>query len=152
VTLPDLFANMPGGTLFGMAFFFLLIFAAWSSAISLLEVVVTFFVDERGMTRSRAAWGLGAAIWVLGLASAASGTVLGFLDDTTTRYLLPIGGLAIAIGAGWLLTREDRDAGFAGIANGRVLAAAWTFMIRYVTPIAVLLVILQKMGLLSFGS
>jgi len=68
VTLPDLFTNMPGGALFGVAFFFLLIFAAWSSAISLLEVVVTFFVDERGVARARAAWGLGGAIWVLRLA------------------------------------------------------------------------------------
>jgi len=78
--------------------------------------------------------------------------VLGFLADQVTPYILPVGGLAIAIAAGWLLRPEDREAGFVGIRNGRVLAGVWTFMIRFVTPVAVVLVILQKMGLLSFDS
>jgi NSS family neurotransmitter:Na+ symporter len=70
VTLPDLFATMPGGQAVAIAFFFLLIFAAWSSAISLLEVVVAFAVDEWGMSRPKASLALGALIWLVGIACA----------------------------------------------------------------------------------
>lgn len=148
VTLPDLFQSMPGGGFFAVAFFFLLIFAAWSSAISLLEVVVTFFVDEAKMSRTAAAWGLGLVTWGLGMAVAFHGPLLDFLDNLTTRYLLPGGGLVIALIAGWMLSKQDREAGFAG---ANVLAAGWTFIIRFLTPVAVALVLLQKMGLLQLG-
>ena len=151
VTLPDLFVDMTGGVFVGIAFFFLLLFAAWSSAISLLEVVVAYFVDEHGFSRARASWLFGLAIWVLGLGSAASGEVLDFFDNLTTRYMLPIGGVLIAIIAGWMMNREDREAGFLGFEGGAFLARSWTFLIRFVTPVLVLLVILAKMGLLRFG-
>ena len=148
VTLPDLFQSMPGGGFFAVAFFFLLIFAAWSSAISLLEVVVTFFVDETKMSRTAAAWGLGLVTWGLGMAVAFNGALLDFLDNLTTRYMLPGGGLVIALIAGWMLSKQDREAGFSG---ANVLAAGWTFIIRFITPVAVALVLLQKMGVLQLG-
>jgi NSS family neurotransmitter:Na+ symporter len=150
VTLPDLFALMPGGTIVAIAFFFLVLFAAWSSGISLLEVVVAYFVDEHGLSRKAASWILGGVIWGLGLGSAFSGEFLDLLDNVTTRYMLPLGGLLLAIMAGWLLTREDREAGFLGLgAPGKRLAAGWTFVIRYVTPVLVLIVLLAKLG--AFG-
>jgi NSS family neurotransmitter:Na+ symporter len=150
-TLPDLFAQMPGGILIASAFFLLVIFAAWSSAISLLEVVVAYFVDEHRWSRKTAAWALGGTIWLIGLASARWGVVLDFLDNLTTRYMLPTGGLLIAIIAGWLITREDREAGFMALpGGGHLWARCWTFTIRYVTPIAVTLVILAKMNILKF--
>jgi NSS family neurotransmitter:Na+ symporter len=151
VTLPGLFTDMPGGVVVGIAFFFLLLFAAWSSGISLLEVVVAYFVDEHGFSRVRASWLFGGAIWVLGIGSAMSGGILDFFDNLTTRYMLPLGGLIIAIIAGWLLRRADRDAGFRALPSGEFLAASWTFLIRFVTPVLVLLVILTKMGVLRFG-
>jgi NSS family neurotransmitter:Na+ symporter len=152
VTLPDLFASMPGGRLVGTAFFFLLLFAAWSSAISLLEVVVAFFVDELKLPRARASWIMGGVIWAIGLGCALRAPMLDFLDNLTTRYMLPIGGLLIAVAAGWVVSREDREAGFLGFgANGRPLAAGWTGLIRFVTPVAVLLVLLRQAGLISFG-
>ena len=152
VTLPGLFLDMPLGTFFGIAFFVLLIFAAWSSAISLLEVVVAYLTDEHGFARPRATWIIGGLIWAVGVASAVWMPVLDFLDDLTTRYMLPLGGLGIAIAAGWLLRREDRESGLLALGGaGRGLAAVWTFLIRFVTPVLVLLVILFKMGALPFG-
>ncbi len=158
VTLPGLFTGMVGGTAVGIAFFFLLLFAAWSSGISLLEVVVAYFVDEHGFSRRSAAWIFGLAVWALGLGSAWSGNIMGFFDDLTTRYMLPLGGLIIAIIAGWLLTRADREAGFAGLGRrGATLASIWTLLIRFVTPALVLVVILakwkilEKLGILRFG-
>jgi len=149
MTLPDLFVDMPFGMLVAAAFFLLLVFAAWSSAVSLLEVVVAWLVDERGLARSKAAWGAGALIWLVGLSAARWSVVIDFLDDLTTRYMLPVGGLCVAIAAGWLLSREDREAGFKGLRAEAWLAPLWTGLIRFVTPALVLFVIVAKMGLLE---
>jgi len=152
VTLPDLFAQMPGGQAFGIAFFLLLIFAAWSSAISLLEVVLAYFVDEHGVSRGRGALLVGGVIWLIGIGSAVWGPVLDFLDNLTTNYMLPLGGMIIAITAGWLLKPEDRIAGFTALGSvGPMLATGWLFVIRFVTPVLVLAVILYKMEILRFG-
>jgi len=147
MTLPDLFVDMPGGTLVAAAFFLLLVFAAWSSGISLLEVVVAWLVDEHGIARPKATWSVGAVIWLVGLSAARWGEVIDFLDNITTRYMLPVGGFCVAIAAGWLLSRKDREAGFEGIAGRSWLAPLWTALIRFVTPTLVLLVIVAKMGL-----
>jgi len=149
VTLPSLFVGMPAGSIVAVLFFTLVIFAAWSSAVSLLEVVVAYFVDEHGMSRRTATWLFGGAIWAVGLASACIPSVLDALDNVTTRYMLPIGGLLIAIAAGWLLTSKDRESGFASVKGGAVFALLWTVTIRYVTPALVALVIAFKAGLLG---
>lgn len=147
ITLPDLFAQIPGGSLVSVAFFVLLVLAAWSSGISLLEVVVAVGVDRFGWDRRTAAIGVGIAIWALGVPSAFSDEFLDFMDRLTTRYMLPTGGLLIALSAGWLLPKEDREAGFTAMpGGGALMAAGWTWIIRFVTPILVLLVILNGMG------
>lgn len=152
VTLPKLFAGMTGGTFVGAIFFLLLIFAAWSSAVSLLEVVVAYIVDQYGVNRRTATWLMGGAIWAVGLMSATNGKVLDLLDQITTNYMLPIGGLLIAIAAGWFVSKKDRDSGFRSLGNiGPKLATGWTFIIRYITPILVAIVILAKVGLLKFS-
>ena len=157
VTLPDLFASMPGGTIVAFLFFLLLIFAAWSSAISLLEVCVAWVHDQLGMPRRAAAAGMGFLIWLTGLAAANGALtddgVLAVLDGITTKYMLPGGGLLVAIAAGWLLTREDREAGFGALGGlGSKLAKAWTVTIRFVTPVLILLVILAKLGFIDLSA
>jgi NSS family neurotransmitter:Na+ symporter len=169
VTLPDLFASMPGGSIVAVAFFLLLIFAALSSAISLLEVVVAYLIDQFGVQRKTAAAGIGLGIWALGLLSADSSltlpvpdflsgflgsgdkAVLDILDNLTTRLMLPLGGLLIAIAAGFLITKEDREAGFAGLARGELYAKVWTVLIRYVAPVLVFGVLLVKAEFISLG-
>jgi len=147
VSLPTLFTDMPGGQLFGLAFFALLVFAAWSSAISLLEVVVAFLVDKMGLERRMAAAGAGVAIWGVGLLSARDIAWLDVFDQLTTNYMLPIGGLGIALAAGFLVGKKDREAGFLALGEvGRKFAAGWTVTIRFVTPVLVALVILSKIG------
>lgn len=147
VTLPDLFAKMPLGTLVAIAFFVLLIFAAWSSAISLLEVVVAFAVDTLGLSRLKASLLLGGIIWLLGIGCASKAALFDDLDDLTTRYLLPLGGMIIALSAGWILKVEDRMAGFAAMgARGASLARGWLMIIRFVTPVLLAVVFLWKLG------
>ena len=152
MTLPDLFATMPGGKLVSASFFLLLIFAAWSSAISLLEVVVAWLVDEHGVRRGVAATVTGVLIWGLGVVCLHTPAVFDFLDNLTTKFMLPIGGLLIAIAAGWLVTKKDREAGFVALGDrGPMLALCWTWTIRVVTPLLVLLVILHGMDMLPWG-
>lgn len=149
ITLPGLFAEIPGGPVVAIAFFALLILAAWSSGISLLEVVVAVAIDRFSVPRPLAAVGVGVAIWVLGMFSAFDGAFLDFMDNLTTRYMLPIGGLLVAIAAGWLIPREDREAGFRELRGGGArLAAVWTFTIRWITPTLVVLVILHGLKIL----
>jgi NSS family neurotransmitter:Na+ symporter len=109
VTLPDLFARMPGGELFGMAFFFLLIFAAWSSAISLLEVVTASVIDELKLPRRKAALYTGLLITALGIVPAISTDLLGLMDKIAGELLLVAGAVATAIFAGWVV-RSDVEA------------------------------------------
>ncbi len=165
-TLPGLFVGMPGGALVSTAFFLLVVFAALSSAISLLEVVVAYMVDEFGVLRLWATLGMGFAIWLLGLASAFGLNMPGFLpealgggqavldtlDNLTTKYLLPLGGLLIAVAAGWMLSKQDRESGFSALpGNGGLLVSSWTFLIRFVTPVLILLVILKGIGIIDFS-
>ena len=112
ITLPAVFAHMPAGRLFGTLFFVLLVIAALTSALSLLEVVVAYLVDERGMRRSAAAIVAGVVIFLIGIpASLSFGpladdklfglTAFGLLDYVAVRLLLPVGGIFIAAFVAW---------------------------------------------------
>ena len=104
----------------------------------------------REARRVKATCMMGGLIWAAGIASACSPAALDLLDNLTTRYMLPLGGLSIALAAGWFLSRSDRDRGFEALGpRVRLLAAAFHVTIRYITPALVLLVILWKSGLIA---
>jgi NSS family neurotransmitter:Na+ symporter len=149
-TLPVAFAQLPASWLIASLFFLLLTFAALSSAISLLEVVVAYFVDERGWSRPRAAFGLGAVIFLCGIPSAMGESVLAFMDALASNYMLPIGGLATAVFAGWVLTGHERRGEFIERPIWLALFRGWSFLLRYVSPVAVAIVFLQQAGLLAW--
>ncbi|RMF19276.1 MAG: sodium-dependent transporter [Candidatus Dadabacteria bacterium] len=144
-TLPLAFIQMTGGQLVACVFFLLLSFAALTSAISLLEVAVAFFHDEVGLDRKVAAGGIGGIIFLLGVPSALYGSFFDFMDQISTNYMLPIGGLGIAIYTGWVLDRARAEGGLGpGVSAG--LIAAWLQVLRFVTPVLVLIVFLHKIG------
>ncbi|MCP3919707.1 MAG: hypothetical protein GY711_29590 [bacterium] len=119
--------------------------AALSSAIALLEVVVSHLVDEHGLERHAATAVAGAAALALGLACAEWEQAFDLLDDLTTRLLLPLGGLVLSLAVGWLVVREDREIAFVHLgAVGKRLASGWTMLLRYVTPCAVLAVLVHQ--------
>ncbi len=159
-TLPILFSQIPGGTLLAILFFLLLVFAALSSSISLLEVVVAYSCDEKGWNRIRATLVTGLLIFLAGIPSALSGNLLkdwhligdrNFLDSidfVATNYLLPLCGLLTTLFAGWFLAGN--------VARREILKASeewtwfypvWHFLIRYISPVLVALVLLNKAGL-----
>jgi NSS family neurotransmitter:Na+ symporter len=156
VTLPIAFGEIPGGGLFGTLFFTLLVFAAWTSSISILEPVVAWLVENRGFTRVRASILGGAGAWLLGIACLLSLNlwsgytlfgkgVLDLFDYLTANVLLPLGGILIAVFAGWVLPRSatlDELGGQDGVAY-----RSWRFLVRYVAPMAVTLVLLNGLGL-----
>jgi NSS family neurotransmitter:Na+ symporter len=156
-TLPVGFGNMTGGTIFGSLFFILLLVAAWTSSISLIEPFVTWLIETFGMSRIKASLYSGIATWLLGMGTVWSFnlwadlklfglTFFDLLDFITSNLMLPLGGILIAIFAGWLMSAESTKAELQ-ISN-HTLYAAWQVLVRYVAPVAVFIVLLNAIGLL----
>jgi NSS family neurotransmitter:Na+ symporter len=162
-TLPIAFGHMEAGTLVGTAFFILLVFAAWTSAISLIEPAVAWLVENRGLNRLHASIWMGVITWLLGL-----GTIFSFnlwqdktwsipflfkdysffdtLDFITANIMLPMGGLFIAIFSAWLMREaSSRDE----LKTSEIIYTSWRFLLRYVTPVAVIIVFLNAIGVIN---
>jgi NSS family neurotransmitter:Na+ symporter len=144
-TLPIAFAQLSGGYWVALAFFILLSFAALTSSISLLEVASAYFIDEQGWSRRKTGWTLGAVIFLLGIPSAIGEQFLGLMDGLATNYLLPIGALLISVFTGWALTHKERNDEFSESTGLRLVA--WSFLIRFATPVAVILIFLHQLQL-----
>ena len=162
--LPIAFGQMEAGVLIGTLFFILLVFAAWSSAISLIEPAVAWMVENKGVNRIYAAVWCGGLTWLVGL-----GTIFSFnlwkqdtwslelfghylfkdinffetLEGFTANIMLPMGGLFIAIFAGWLMRSESSKNELNTTENGYNI---WQFLIRFVAPSAVMIVFLTAIG------
>jgi len=157
VTLPIAFGQMPYGQIFGTGFFILLLFAAWTSSISLLEPAVAWLVENRGIPRPRSAAIAGLIAWTLGIGSVLSfnlwqdykifdKTYFDIMDYVTSNVLLPLGGLLIAIFTAWLMSRKTVVAEL-GLGEGFVFQA-WLFVVRFVAPIGVVVIFLHAVGLI----
>jgi NSS family neurotransmitter:Na+ symporter len=161
-TLPIAFGQMPGGMFFGALFFLLLVFAAWTSAIVLIEPLVAWLIENREMERIRAAIWTGIVAWLLGIVTILSFSHWSFsfhfggvlkrhglfdvLDIVTSSIILPLGGLCMALFAGWVMARDsvvDELGGLAGVGF-----KLWYFIIRFITPAAMLLIFLRAIGVL----
>jgi NSS family neurotransmitter:Na+ symporter len=159
ITLPLAFGQMTGGQIFGTLFFVLLSFAAWTSAISLLEPAVAWIVEKYNRTRATAAVMIGLAIWAIGLGTVLSfnvladfkflrGTFYDNLDFLTINVMLPLGGLLIAIFAGWVMCRNSTSEELGGAGTSYKV---WRTLVRYVAPIGILFVFLKAIGLLDLS-
>ncbi|MBF6648775.1 sodium-dependent transporter [Methylobacter sp. BlB1] len=156
-TLPIAFGNMTGGWLFGILFFVMLVFAALTSSISLIEPAVAWLVENKGLSREQACVWSGLATWLLGL-----GTVFSFniwsdfkvfdrsifhlVDYLTANLMLPIGGFGIAMFAGWVMKQRHSEQELQmSSAEGYQL---WKFLVCYIAPAAVFLVFLNVVGVI----
>ena len=153
--LPRLFATLPGGQLFGAAFFVLLTMAALTSTISLLEVPVAHFVDVRRWSRPRAvavvtlvvfalaipsAFGNGAVSWL----TAVPGVGIDFLTLMATvwnDFALPIGGLLIAVFVGWIWRVDHALEELQTDGAWFPATGLWSLLIRWVCPSAIFAII-----------
>jgi NSS family neurotransmitter:Na+ symporter len=155
VVLPRLFDTLPGGALFGGAFFLMLTVAAITSTISLLEVPTAHLIDSHGWTRPKAVLVLTAVTFLLAIPSALAngasgflsqlpGVGMGFLDLMATiwnQFALPIGGLLLAIFVGhvWRTDQALLELNTGGRMPG---APLWAFLIRWVCPVAIAIIII----------
>ena len=161
--LPTVFSQIPFGQPLAILFFVLLTFAALSSAISLQEVVSSSFMDKKGWSRAKATLLTGGIIFVFGVPSALSGSgklvgawadVFGknffdTMDYVASNWMLTLGGLTIAIYAGWFMPRDAVREEFTQGSTMGALYPLWIFLLRFVAPLAVLAVLLYKSGMIS---
>lgn len=150
-TLPLAFGQMAGGVFFSTIFFVLLAFAAWTSAIGLMEPAVAWIVEKHNRTRAQATIMVGLLIWLVGLGSVLSfnvladtkflaGTIFANVDYLTSNIMLPLGGLLITIFAGWVMCRNSTSDEL-GTSGG--LFKSWRLLARFVAPIGILLVLIN---------
>jgi NSS family neurotransmitter:Na+ symporter len=160
-TLPIAFGRMPGGLVFGTLFFILLVVAAWTSSISLLEPAVEWMLEHRGMRRTLSAWIVGAAVWAVGIASVLSfnwwsdvllfgKSVFEALDYLASNIMLPVNGLLSAIFAGWIMAKAATQDELA-MSTGRGYSQ-WRFAVRYLAPFGVTAVLLSSSGVVALLS
>lgn len=146
IALPKAFEGLGRtGDVVDTAFFVLLFVAALSSAISLLEVVVTATIDRWGWRRSRAALLTGGIITVLGIPSAMDLEFLDAMDKLTGNFLLLVGGLGTAILVGWRIFPEA-DAELAQGLRSEGLRRGWGVLLRYVAPVILVAVLVSAVG------
>ena len=156
-TLPIAFGQMPGGVIIAVTFFLLLTFAAWTSAIGLMEPAVAWVIESWGLSRPATAVLVGSVIWALGIFSVLSfnvfadadflwGTVFDNLDFLTSNIMLPVGGLAIAVFAGWFMRAHSTADELRPLAGGGY--RLWRLSARFIAPVAVFVVLLNAVGVL----
>lgn len=155
ITLPQTLGGLPLGSLFGALFFALLSLAAWTSAISMIEPTVAW-LEERGHRRGRATLALGALIWLLSMAMDFSfnlwsgftwqgRTLFGLFNFLSSDIMLPLGGLLIVLFAGWMLSERSLRQ---ELRLNRTIFRLWLLVLRYATPVGVLLIFLNALGLM----
>ncbi|MEX0692665.1 MAG: sodium-dependent transporter [Gemmatimonadales bacterium] len=138
ITLPAGFEQLGRtGDFVDTAFFVMLFFAALTSAISLLEVVVSAIVDSWGWARAKAAWVAGTAIAALGALAAYNTTFLGNMDALVGNFLLIVGGFFTAILVGYKILPQA-DAELAMGLDNVAARKAWAALVRYVVPLVLI--------------
>ncbi|WP_158056281.1 sodium-dependent transporter [Halorussus halophilus] len=138
VALAGAFGSLPAGQIIGFVFFAVLLFAALSSSISLLEVPVSYVTESYGYSRGTTAVVMGLAIALLGVPATFGTSWLGFYNDLVFNIFLPIAVLLFAVFAGWVANREAVDELGRGSSVGESFTTAWLWWIRIVVPIAVI--------------
>lgn len=160
-TLPIVFSSLPFGSALSAVFFVLLAFAALTSSISMLETVVAYLLDEKDWSRLRATLLVGGSAFLLGLPSALSFSLwadvkpffgrnfFDFCDLLVSSYMLPLGGLLVALFAAWAWRADAEKAELAGAAPRPWLFPLWHWLLRYLAPAAVLIILLNQMGIIT---
>lgn len=154
-TLPLSFGQMPSGGLIGIFFFFMLLFAAWSSAISITEPCVCSLMEKFAMSRRSAAIIVGLTAWMIGVSAALSFNlwaefkildrgIFDFLDYLTTNILLPLGCMITALFVGWALPADKSRAALPQMSDG--LHKLWLLVLRFITPVLIAIVFISNMA------
>ncbi len=159
MTIPAVFTSMPGGIVFMTLFFILTAIASVGAILSLLEVVVAILSERFGLPRKAAAISTIVMIAVLGVPAALSqGAMADFklfglnmfdlFDFLSSNILLPVGGILICLFVGWVygLAAPEKRLAEAGTPVQRVVIRSVFFLVRFVAPVAIAIVLLNGLG------
>ncbi len=153
VTMPAVFVQMPGGAFFAVLFFALLVLAALTSSVSLLEVIVCFLIDELKLSRAAAATGTTLLFMVLGVAVSWSfgiwkdvtlfgKTIFECLDFLTVNMLMPCIELSVALFAGWAVWQKVEKELTLNSVNPHWIRFI-KFLIRYLAPALIVAILVS---------
>ena len=154
-TLPLAFGQMPFGTAFGTLFFVMLTFAVITSTIALLEPAISWLTEKFNFSRFQACASAGLVVWIIGLGTVFSyniwsdTTIYGrtfyqMIDYITAAWMLPIGGLFVAIFCGWFMARSVSEK---ELSLPILIYKGWRLLIRYLAPIGIVIIFLNALGL-----
>jgi NSS family neurotransmitter:Na+ symporter len=162
-TLPIVFTKMPGGYIVAIIFFVLLTIAALTSAISLLEVVTAYFVDEKKWKRHNAVLTFGLLAFLIGIPSVLSFNLIeelkifgmNFFDLAnylSSNIMLPLGGMLISLFVGYVwgidkVIKELKNGSETLFKKFGWVISIWIFLIKYFAPVLIFLVLLQSLGI-----
>ena len=162
ITLPAIFYEMGTiGIYLSLLFFIAVLFAAVTSAISILEPTVMYLVERKNMQRQKATYSVSLFAYVVGIFVLLSNTnefstaltfgsknLFDWFDFLSSAILLPIGGMIISIFIGFVLDKEvSKNAIIPHI--GETYYKIWLFIIRYVAPISIILIMLKELGIIK---
>ena len=164
VSLAGVFQQMPGGRLFGVLFYLLLLFAALTSCVSLVEGIVAFLTERFGARRTPATVGVCAVMFLIGCLytcsqaaypsrgvwfDAANGVThpafCDFLEYLTDRLLIPVCALGCALFVGWVWKPRSAVEEVERCGTRFRLAAVYTVLVKFVAPIAILTILLMSL-------
>lgn len=162
ITLPNIFNQMPGGYFFSLIFFILLTVAALTSTISVLEVIVAFFVEELKLKRKIATLFAAGSVSVIGVFCVLSFssmaemkifglTIFQLLDFSSANIFLPAGGFFIVLFVAWFINRKivRNELTNEGELKGRYIPF-YLFVIKFIAPFAIAFIFLQGVGIIRF--
>ncbi|MDE5790260.1 MAG: sodium-dependent transporter [Muribaculaceae bacterium] len=158
--LPHIFMKLPGGMVWSTLFFLLLFIASITSTVSMSEISISFFCDEKKMSRKKStlissAIALGGGILcalsfgALDEFKIAGMTIFSLFDYIASNVCLPIGGFICSLFVGWFIDKKFFNDQFTDYGSHRFLMLpSLRFALRYICPVAILLIFLNSLGLL----
>ena len=149
VTLAGALSDIPFGAVVGALFFGIVGLAALSSAISLMEVAVSYLIDERGTNRKRATLGIGAATFVVGLPVTYDTVFVDLYDILAAQILLVVGALFMMVLVGWLNPEEAVEELENGIGDLGLAGKTWIWLIR--VPVIIVLLVSLYLGVVEYA-
>ena len=156
--LPAVFNQMPFGMLFFIAFLILFLFAALTSAFSMIEIIVATLTKNNPSKRKKFTWIIGMAIFIVGIPSSLSygvmsdvkifdKTVFDLVDFTASNILMPLGALLISIFIPLKISKTELfDEMKQGSKVGKFFFNIWFYLLKYLTPVAIIIVFLDALG------
>lgn len=162
ITLPNVFAQMPGGYAWSITFFLLLAVAALTSSISMLECPIAILQEQLKWSRRRAVIVTSLAAWVLGIGcclsfcpacadalSVAGTSLFDLFDKATSCFLMPLGGLLVSLFVGWRMDRKVLHNTLTNFGHDSgAYVPLFIFVVRFFAPLCILLIFLSGLGIL----